>query len=122
MGRSRKPHHAASTDTIAKHVCSPAIAQQLKELAVLQDRLWYWVASSRRNYPLLFIAEETREILLFHRVSNRLYDGRARRTLTQFRRADDEVLRFVCEQSARGCTIANVWGSRTYGLKVSQNV
>ena len=108
MGR-RTPYSAPFTATIAKQVCSPAVAQQLKEVAVPQDSLWYWVASSRGTYPLLFTAEEVVEMPLFHRVAVSAFTvGELGELLPSSIEQTDEVLRFRCEKSSRSFTVAYV--------------
>jgi len=106
MGR-RTPHTAPFTALIAKQVCSPAVAQQLKERAVPQDSLWYWVASRRGQYPLLCTAEEVAEMPLFHRVAVSAYTvGELGELLPSDIEHDDEVLHLRCEKSSRGFTVA----------------
>ena len=109
MGRRRTPHAASFTVTIAKQVCSPAVAQQLKAVAVPQDSVWYWVASSRGKYPLLFTAEEVAEMPLFHIVAVSAFTvGELGELLPSTIEQNGEVLRFLCEKSARGFTVAYV--------------
>ena len=109
MGRRRKPHSAPFTDTIAKQVCSPAMAQKLKEVGVPQDSIWYWVASSRGKYPLLFTAEEIAEMPLFRMVAVSAFTvGELGDLLPSSIEQNDEVLRLLCEKSSRGFTVAYV--------------
>ena len=111
MGRRRTPHTAPFTAAIAKQVCSPAVAQTLKERAVPQDSLWYWVASRRGQYPLLYTAEEVAELPLFQRVAVSAFTvGELGERLPGAIEQDDEVLHLRCEKSARGFTVA-------YGLR-----
>jgi hypothetical protein len=94
---------------ITKQVCSPAVAQRLKEMAVPQDSLWYWVASRREQYPLLYSAEEVAAMPLFHRAAVSAFTvGELGELLPSAIEHDDEVLRFRCEKSARGFTVAYV--------------
>jgi hypothetical protein len=95
MGR-RIPHSAPFTATIAKQVCSRAGAQQLKDAAVPQDSLWYWVASRRGQYPLLCTAEEVAEMPLFQRVAVSAFTvGELGELLPSAIEQSDEVLRVV---------------------------
>jgi len=108
MGR-RTPHTAPLTALIAKQVCSPAVAQQLKERAVPQDSLWYWVASRRGQYPLLCTAEEVAAMPLFHRVAVSAFTvGELGECLPSSIEQSDEVRCLRCEKSSRGFTVAYV--------------
>jgi hypothetical protein len=106
MGR-RTPHTTPFTALIAKQVCSPAVAQTLKERAVPQDSLWYWVASRRGQYPLLCTAEELAEMPLFQRVAMSAFTvGELGELLPSAIEQNDEILHWRCEKSARGFTVA----------------
>ena len=103
------PHSTSFTAMIAKQVCSPAVAQTLKELGVPQESLWYWVASRRRQYPLLCSAAEVTAMPLFHRVAVAAFTvGELGELLPSTIEQHDAVLHWRCEKSSRGFTVAYV--------------
>ena len=111
--RRRTPHSTSFTAMIAKQVCSPAVAQTLKELGVPQESLWYWVASRRRQYPLLCSAAEVTAMPLFYRVAVAAFTvGELGELLPSTIEQNDAVLHWRCEKSSRGYMYARVGTSR----------
>jgi hypothetical protein len=76
---------------------------------------WYWVASRRGQYPLLYTAEEVAEMPLFQRVAVLAFTmGELGELLPGAIEQDNEVLQLRCEKSSRGFTVA-------YGLRGEQH-
>ena len=104
---TRKPHSASITDTIARQVCSPAVAQKLSALGVPQESLWYWVASRRKKYPLLMTVEELSEAPLFQTVAVSAFTvGELGVLLPSTIEQEGEFLGFLCSKSFRGFSVA----------------
>lgn len=107
--RRRTPHSTSFTAMLTKQVCSPAVAQTLNKLAVPQESVWYWVASRRRQYPLLCSAAEVTAMPLFHRVAVAAFTvGERGELLPSTTEQHDAVLHWRCETSSRGFTVASV--------------
>ncbi len=107
MKRRRKPQDARFTEHIAKQVCSPAVAQKLKALAVPQESIWYWIPSSGGKPSLLMTAEELREYPLFQVLADSAFTvGELGELLPSSIEHDGEVLAFLCLKSPRGFSVA----------------
>jgi hypothetical protein len=94
---------------MAQQVCSPALAQQLKAVAVPQDSLWYWVPSRGGKYPLLVPAEELVDHPLFQVAAVSAFTvGELGELLPSAIEQDGEFLSFLCLKSPRGFSVASL--------------
>ena len=109
MKRRRNLLGARFPEKIAKQVCSPALAQQLKAVAVPQESLWYWVPSSGGKYPLLVPAEELVDHPLFQVAAVSAFTvGELGELLPSTIEQHGEFLSFLALKSPRGFSVAYV--------------
>jgi hypothetical protein len=109
MRRRHNLQGARFTEKIARQVCPPALAQQLKALDVPQDSLWYWVPSRSGQHPLLVPAEDLVEHPLFQTAAVSAFTvGELGELLPSEIEQNGEFLRLLCLKSPRTFSVTYV--------------
>jgi hypothetical protein len=100
---------ARITEKLARQVCAPALAEQLKAVGVPQDSLWYWVQSSRSTHPLLVTADEVVAHPLFQALALSAFTGgELGELLPSVIEQNGEYLSFLSLKSPRFFAVAYV--------------